>query len=206
MSLFRELGEVVSKIDVATIPSDRVAILQPLIDYIGAKKADGSIIRLNFICTHNSRRSHLSQVWAQTMAFHFGIQNVYCYSGGTESTALFPAAADTLRKAGFDLATLSDGPNPVYTIKFAENEHPVIGFSKKYTDDFNPKSEFAAVMTCSHADGACPMVIGAEKRIPITYEDPKIFDHTPLQAEKYRERSLEIATEMFHVFSQLNAQ
>lgn len=206
MPLFQELANVVSKIDVATIPSERKIILQPLIDYIRAKKINGYPIRINFICTHNSRRSHLSQVWAQTLAFHFGIRNVSCYSGGTEATALFPAAAETLRTAGFELAALSDFPNPVYTIKFAENEHPVIGFSKKYSDDFNPKSEFAAVMTCSHADGACPMVIGAEKRMPITYEDPKAFDGTPQQAEKYHERSLEIATEMFHVFSQVNAR
>ncbi len=43
-------------------------------------------------------------------------------------------------------------------------------------------------------------IAGAEKRIPITFEDPKAFDNTPQQAEKYEERSLQIATEMFYVF------
>src|SRR5690606_32500151 len=129
------------------------------------------------------------------MANYFGIKNVFCYSGGTEATALFPMVAETLRKSGFQIQTISKEENPVYSIKYADNEHPIIGFSKKLDDDFNPKSEFAAIMTCDSANEACPFVFGAEKRIPITFEDPKAFDNTPQQAEKYRERSLQIATE-----------
>jgi arsenate reductase len=206
MALFEQLVSLVSKIDVEDIPSERKKTLQPLIDYIQDKHSAGDAIRINFICTHNSRRSHLSQVWAQAMAHHFSIQNVTCYSGGTESTALFPEAAHSLQRVGFLVSTISDAPNPVYTIKYAENENPVIGFSKKYDDNFNPGSEFAAVMTCSQADGACPFIAGAEKRIPITYLDPKAFDDTPQQAAKYDERSLQIATEMCYVFSQVKAQ
>ena len=71
-------------------------------------------------------------------------------------------------------------------------------------DDFNPKSKFAAILTCNSANKACPIVLGADKRIPITYEDPKVYDNTPQQAEKYQERSLQIATELFYVFSQIN--
>lgn len=63
-------------------------------------------IRLNFICTHNSRRSHLSQIWAQTMAYHFDVKNVYCYSGGTEATAMFPKVAETLSNQGFQIQNL----------------------------------------------------------------------------------------------------
>ena len=80
----------------------------------------------------------------------------------------------------------------------------VSALSKKLDDDFNPKSEFAAIMTCNSANEACPLVIGAEKRIPITFEDPKAYDNTSQQAEKYMERSLQIATELFYVFSQIN--
>ena len=149
------------------------------------------------------RRSHLSQVWAQTAAAHYNIQNVNCYSGGTEATALFPKVAETLSNSGFQILTLSEGSNPVYGIKYDENAVPVIGFSKKYDDEFNPISGFAAIMTCSQADGGCPFIAGAEKRIPITFDDPKEFDNTPQQAEKYEERSLQIATEMFNVFSKI---
>ena len=204
-TLFSEIGKLIKTLNPLTISDDRKAVLQPLTDFIQSKVSNGLEIRINFICTHNSRRSHLSQVWAQTMANYFKINNVFCYSGGTEATALFPMAAETLRNSGFEVKTISEGNNPIYSIKYAQNAHPVIGFSKKLDDDFNPKSEFAAIMTCNSANEACPLVIGAEKRIPITFEDPKAYDNTSQQAEKYMERSLQIATELFYVFSQINS-
>lgn len=203
MSHYKVLNDFISNLDIASITSERKQTLSPLVEYIQEKFDNGESIRLNFICTHNSRRSHLSQIWAQTMAHHFGIKIVSCYSGGTEATALFPMVASTLANTGFEVQMLSEGKNPVYGIKFSENEHPVICFSKRMDDDFNPKSDFAAIMTCSQADEGCPFVPGAEKRIPITYEDPKTFDDTPQQAEKYSERSKQIASEMFYVFSQI---
>ncbi|WP_299062344.1 protein-tyrosine-phosphatase [uncultured Polaribacter sp.] len=204
-SLFIEIDEFIKKLDTKTITEDRKTVLQPLTDFIQTKVSNNEEIRINFICTHNSRRSHLSQVWAQTMASYFNIKNVFCYSGGTEATALFPMAAETLQKSGFKIQKLSEENNPVYSIKYGDNEHPIIGFSKKLDDAFNPKSAFAAIMTCSQADGGCPFIAGAEKRIPITFEDPKAFDNTPQQAEKYNERSIQIATELFYVFSQINS-
>lgn len=203
MSLFKSIEEFISTLDVNSISEERIEILQPLVDYIQQKVAQKNDIRINFICTHNSRRSHLSQVWAQTMAYHFGIKQVFCYSGGTEATALFPMAAQTLQNTGFEINKLSEATNPVYSIKYAENAHPIIGFSKKMDDEFNPKSEFAAIMTCDSANEACPIVPGAEQRIPIMFKDPKAFDNTPQQAEKYSERSTQIATELFYVFSKI---
>jgi len=203
MSIFNRLKSVISTLNVTTIANERKETLQPLIDFIQEKINENKEIRLNFICTHNSRRSHFSQVWAQTMAYHFGINNVFCYSAGTESTALFPMVTKTLQETGFEIITIANGNNPIYSIKYAQNEHPIIGFSKTLDSDFNPKSEFAAIMTCSQADAGCPFIAGAEKRIPITYEDPKKFDNTPQQATKYNERSIQIATELFYVFSQI---
>lgn len=204
-TLFTEIRDVIEKLNSETISNQRKEVLQPLIDFIQSKVLENKEIRINFICTHNSRRSHLSQIWAQTMANYFNIKNVFCYSGGTEATALFPMVSQTLQNSGFQIKTISENENPIYSIKYAENEHPIIGFSKKLDDDFNPKSEFAAIMTCSQADGGCPFIAGAEKRIPITFEDPKTFDNTPQQTEKYNERSLQIATELFYVFSQINS-
>lgn len=185
-------------------PSDsRKKVLQPLIDYIQSKVDNQKTIRLNFICTHNSRRSHLSQIWAQTMAFHFQIQNVFCYSGGTEATAMFQKVAETLIHQGFEIQKLSETENPVYAVKFDADAHPIICFSKTYSDDFNPKKHFGAIMTCNNADEACPMVFGAEARFPIKYDDPKAFDGTPEMNQKYAERSLQIAAEMYYVFSKI---
>jgi arsenate reductase len=198
-----ELKKTIASFDYKTISEERKIILKPLIEYIQNKVLNNDEVRLNLICTHNSRRSHLSQIWAQTAAYYFDINKVFCYSGGTEATAMFPVVAKTLSNQGFQIQTIAEGNNPVYAIKYSENEPPVIGFSKTYEDDFNPKSEFVAILTCSQADGGCPFIAGAEKRIPITFEDPKAFDNTPQQAEKYQERSIQIATEMFYVFSKI---
>lgn len=204
-TLFPEIENVINTLIFESISDERKIVLQPLIDFIQAKASDGQEIRLNLICTHNSRRSHLSQVWAQTAAAYYGIKNVFCYSGGTEATAMFPMAAQTLTKQGFQIKTIAEGNNPVYAIKYSENAHPVIGFSKTFDDNFNPKSGFAAILTCSSADQGCPFIAGAELRIPITFEDPKAFDNTPQQSEKYEERSLQIANEMFYVFSKIKS-
>jgi len=201
--LLPEIEKFAAKFDFDSLTNERKHVLQPLIDFIQSKATGKQEIRLNLICTHNSRRSHLAQVWAQAAAAYYDIEKVFCYSGGTEATALYPMVAETLKDSGFGIQILAEGKNPVYAIKFAENEHPVIGFSKLYNDEFNPEEEFAAIMTCSQADGGCPFISGAEKRIPITFDDPKAFDNTPQQKEKYQERSLQIATEMFYIFSQI---
>ena len=201
--LLEKISSTIDVINNVQISDERKAVLKPLIDFIQGKVLANKTINLNFICTHNSRRSHLSQVWAQVAAHYFNVKNVYCYSGGTEATTIFPMAAKALELAGLKINNLSKGDNPVYSIKYAENEHPIIAFSKTYDSEFNPKSEFAAIMTCNNADVGCPFIPGAEKRIPVKYDDPKAFDNTPQQAEKYTERSNQIASEMLYVFSQI---
>ncbi|WP_099768407.1 low molecular weight phosphatase family protein [Chryseobacterium sp. 52] len=202
--MYPKLIKYIEEILLQDISNERKNLLQPLIDFIELKKRNRESVDINFICTHNSRRSHLAQIWAQTASAYFKVSDVHCYSGGTETTALFPKVTETLIEAGFHIWTLSESENPVYAVKYSENSLPVIGFSKKYDDVFNPNTGFAAVMTCSHADGGCPFIAGAEKRIPITFEDPKISDETPGQTEIYNERSLQIAAEMLYVFSRIN--
>ncbi|ASV79790.1 protein-tyrosine-phosphatase [Elizabethkingia anophelis] len=206
--MYKKLADTISAIipvhNINNISEERKTILQPLIDFVQQKADDKQEININFICTHNSRRSHLAQVWAQTAAAHFNIPNIHCYSGGTEETALFPKVAETLINQGFNIFKIAESNNPVYAIKYSDNAAPVIGFSKKYDSPFNPVSAFAAIMTCSQADGGCPFIAGAEKRIPITFEDPKISDNTPEQSKVYAERSLQIASEMFYIFSKIS--
>lgn len=201
--MYAKLSQTAEILKNTIISDDRKAILSTLIDFIQAKVNDGKAINLNFICTHNSRRSHLSQIWAQFASSYYNIKDVNCYSGGTEETALFPKVAETLSEQGFSINIISEGKNPVYAIKFSGNSNPMIGFSKKYNHPFNPESDFAAIMTCSQADGDCPYIPGAEKRIPVTFEDPKMSDNTPQQTEIYYNRSLQIGAEMFYVFSQI---
>jgi arsenate reductase len=204
--LFQKLITQINNIDEKSIVEQRKAILQPLIDYINSKYNNREEVRLNFICTHNSRRSHLAQVWAQTMAQYFNLRQVFCYSGGTESTSMYTAAVNTLKEFGFEIDVIADNDNPVYSIKYCLNQLPIIGFSKCFDHPFNPKTDFAAILTCSDADDGCPFIDGADVRIPITFEDPKVYDNTNLQNEKYLERGIQIAAELKYVFSKVNAK
>lgn len=198
-----KIKEIIDHFSAENISEERKIVLNPLAEFISSKIKSGEKINLNFICTHNSRRSHLSQIWAQTMAEYFRIKEVFCYSGGTEETAIFPKVLETLKNQGFEMEQLSANDNPVYAVKFDQSSHPVICFSKNYDSKFNPTSNFAAIMTCSNAEKGCPFIPGAEKIIAIKYNDPKISDGTSEMDLIYAKRSLEIAQEMFYVFCNL---
>ena len=128
--MFPKIKSTIEQLSFDTISEERKQVLAPLVQFIQSKTNSRLAIHLNFICTHNSRRSHLSQVWAQTAAAYYNIKNVFCYSGGTEATALFPKVAETLTNSGFEIKVISKGDNPIYAIKFNTNDHPIIGFSK----------------------------------------------------------------------------
>lgn len=184
------------------ITDERKSAINQLTMYIAQKKQEGKKVSLNFVCTHNSRRSHISQIWAQTAAHYYGIDNVETFSGGTEATAFNPRAVEAMKRAGFEITAVKDDENPVYTVRFSNDAPALTVFSKKYDDDFNPKSDFAAIMTCSHADENCPFIPGA-KRIALTYDDPKDFDGTPEESARYSERVNEIGREILFAFSQV---
>ena len=185
------------------IPPDRSSVLDQLAAYIQNRLNQSGKADVVCICTHNSRRSHLAQVWAQVAAYHYGIKNINAYSGGTEVSALNPMATHALEKAGFAVQKLSTGINPVYAIKYHPDEPALIGFSKTYDDPFNVQNGFIAVMTCSHADENCPFIPTAAQRISLSYDDPKDYDGTPHQEEKYAERCRDIAREMLYVFTKM---
>jgi arsenate reductase (thioredoxin) len=182
------------------IGNERRNIIRHLTDFITERSAKNEKVLLNFICTHNSRRSQIAQLWAQTAADYFGIPGVETCSGGTEATAFNPRAVEALRAAGFEISVRQEGDNPLYEARYSQDQHNLTMFSKKYDDPFNPSTGFAAIMTCSSADENCPMVSGALKRISITYDDPKDFDGSALETEKYIERVREIGTEIFYAF------
>ncbi|MBX2900925.1 MAG: protein-tyrosine-phosphatase [Cyclobacteriaceae bacterium] len=173
--------------------------------FIEAKIKSRTPANLNFICTHNSRRSHIAQVWAQAAALHYELNNIHCFSGGTEATAVNPRAVTALTKVGFQIVATNSTANPRYEAHYANHAPPLILFSKVYSDAFNP-TQFAAIMTCAQADESCPVVAGAEKRISLPYNDPKDFDGTPQEEEKYTERVLEIGREICFAFSKVNTR
>lgn len=199
--MFTKLEKIIDKTQVLAIPSERIPVLDTLVDYCQSRIDSSEAIKLNFICTHNSRRSQFSQVWAMVAAYKYGI-HLAAYSGGIEVTSFNERAIASLLRFGFQVS--SEGvENPHYKITFSADAKPVIGFSKYYHHDMNPKKGFAAVMTCSDADDNCPFIPGASARIPLRYDDPKAFDNTPEESDKYDERSIQIVSEMLYVFSKL---
>ncbi len=184
------------------IPAERQALLLKLTDYLKANAE--KTVKLNFICTHNSRRSHLAQIWTSVAAAHYGLENIRCYSGGTEATAFNPRAVAALERAGFVIEN-PGGDNPHYAVHFSEDAAPLIGWSKTFDDPANPTEDFAAIMTCSDADENCPFIPGVAFRLPLTYNDPKEADDTPEEAARYDERVQQIGREIFFaVKSSLN--
>ena len=185
------------------VPAERKAVLDKAAQFIRERLQAGKPAQLTFVCTHNSRRSHLSQIWAQTAAAYYGLTNIQTASGGTEATACNIRTVRALRRAGFSIVDTTGGTNPVYVAQITEaNPGPRL-FSKVYNHPDNPQTDFAAMMCCDHADANCPVVQGAAARFAIHYKDPKASDGTPAESATYDERSQQIAGEMFYMMSQV---
>lgn len=184
------------------IAESRRTRLHEIAAWIAERDAAGQAAELIFICTHNSRRSHISQLWAQALAWRFGLDHVRCHSGGTEATAFHPNAVRAMRACGFHIETVEKSDNPLFDVRYAEGTDAVAVFSKTFGDAVNPRTGFAAIMTCNDADEACPIVPGAAARFSLPYDDPKSSDGTPDASRVYHERCLHIATEMFSLMQE----
>jgi len=202
--MYSKLKKTISELTqgFSSISEERKQTLQEVAKYISKDLNEKDSVKLNFICTHNSRRSHLAQIWTQTASNYYEIEGVETYSGGTEATAFNPRAVAAIERAGFHVKN-TVGENPRYEVKFSEDAEPMVCFSKKFDDPVNPDKNFAAIMTCSDADENCPFVPGTSFRKAITYRDPKESDGTDHEKETYDERCRQIGTEMFYMMSQV---
>ena len=193
--------DIINKLDYSMIADHRKDLLKPLHEYVIFKAKQKVEANLNFICTHNSRRSQIAQVWAKIMSDYYGF-NINCFSGGTITTECNKRTIASFERMGF-MINNPGGENPHYELTYHEKKKPIIVFSKAYDDTINPRNNFAAIMTCTNADENCPIIPGSEKRISLPYEDPKVFDNCTQESEKYDERSLQIAMEMKFVFNKV---
>ena len=204
MSLFfSEIENKITEFKTNKIISTRKRILVEIINYIQSKIDLEKEINLNFICTHNSRRSHFSQIWAQVLSDYFKIKKFKSFSGGTISTEIAENVINSLIKCGFRLNSKIRKKNLIYKLSYSDHLNEISCFSKKFNDKVNPKKNFVALMTCSSAEKNCPFIMGADKIISIPYEDPKIFDNSRFCDEEYMKTNLVIASEMYYVFSSL---
>ena len=191
--------DLIDKLDDTLIVDHRKDLLKPLRDYVVLKSKQKVDANLTFICTHNSRRSQLAQVWAKIISDYYGF-TINSFSGGTEVTNCNRRTIASFERMGFKVKN-PGGENPHYEITYHERRRPIIVFSKTFDDASNPKNNFAAVITCTNADENCPIISGAEKRISLPFEDPKIYDNSNQESEKYDERSRQIASEMKYIFN-----
>lgn len=186
------------------ISSERKTDLQRLAVYVGSCIAKGQDAKLTFVCTHNSRRSHLAQIWTQVAAVYYEVTHVQTFSGGTEATACNSRTIDVLKRSGIRFSVKENSrSNPHYAAAFSESEPPLECYSKVFNQPPNPTANYCAVMVCSNADRNCPVAIGCDLRLAIRYEDPKVADNTPEETATYDERCAQIAREMLYAISRV---
>ncbi len=191
--------EAVNKV---IISDERKELLLKISKEIANQYSKEKPVNLNFICTHNSRRSQLGQVWSFFAANYFNL-NINAFSGGTEVTAFFTNTVKTLQKVGFtfDVEEFSHR-NPVYKISIKDTDKFILGFSKRYDNPINAEP-FIAITTCNNADTNCPFIPTASHRFHLPFVDPKASDNTDLQDETYLKTNQQIAAEVFIIFSEV---
>lgn len=206
MILFKTLDSTIEEAKNAQngIDRQRKYSLDQLVKAIKTQRKEKGIAKVNYICTHNSRRSQMAQLLSLAIAYKLGVEGYEAYSGGTEVTAFNHRAVAALERAGFQLKSNNAAENPEYVAHFGENIPTTRCFSKVYEDAFNPQKDFIAAMVCSSADESCPIVFGADARISIPYLDPKESDGTDKEEQIYDERLRLIAAEMYYVMSRLD--
>ncbi|MEO0452532.1 MAG: protein-tyrosine-phosphatase [Verrucomicrobiota bacterium] len=200
-SLENRIAEIVELVGKVTV--ERKEFLDTAAERIAKELSAQEEAKLNFICTHNSRRSHLAHVWATVAAHAYGLVHLSAYSGGTEATACNERTVSSLKRSGFEISKKGEGENPHYLCKYSTSAPAIDLFSKVYDQEGNPESRYFAMMCCSDVDEACPIIHGAHARIPLHYQDPKSSDGTPEEAATYDQRSEQIGAEMFYLMRQV---
>lgn len=181
------------------ISNERKNLLLKISEAIAKELDKNKTVNLNFICTHNSRRSQLGQVWSFFAATYFKL-DINAFSGGTEVTAFYRNTLRTLQNVGFEFQ-LTDfcHQNPKYQISFDNTKKTILGFSKRFDDNHNPEN-FMAITTCNNADKNCPFIPTASHRFHLPFVDPKHSDGTTEQEKTYLQTSKQIAGEIYLIF------
>ncbi len=179
------------------VSNKRTFVLNEIVNYIYKKTSENKIPKLNFICTHNSRRSQFCQFWATFFSNYYHIK-CEVYSGGTVETEVYKSVINNISDYGFNIS-LKKCKNPVYSINF-KNQNLGNYFSKFYNNFENPKNEFAAIMTCTDVENNCPLVEGSEIKFSLPYKDPKKHDMSKNEKNEYKKTSEKIASEMNYLF------
>ncbi len=189
--------------EVDSISKERQHILEKISSYLYEKMTKIEPTKLIFICTHNSCRSQIAQLWVQIATHYYGITDLQAFSGGTEVSAFNPKAINTLARAGLKIKSCSTGTNPIYHVTYGFRISPIEMFSKTYQDPSNPQNNFCTILTCESADRNCPIITNSDDRFVLYYKDPKEFDNTPREKLIYDTTCRQISREICYIFSNL---
>ena len=157
----------------------------------------GKELSIILVCTGNSRRSMMGAAMGNASAAYHGLSDLRFYSGGTTPSAFNSRSIRALKEIGFKIEPTGEkakpGPkgedNPFYQVSWVKDQNwNYIKFSKHYSDPKNPQKDFITLIIYDEANNACTVVMGAKKRIPVPFADPKAFDGKPEEAAKYSER------------------
>ena len=147
--------------------------------------------KIVFICTHNSRRSQLCEVWGSILSKRFNLDLSF-FSAGTEKTEVCGEAIKSLERAGIEIGIGGK-------IKLMHNQ---IELHSKTLDEIK-EDEFIAIMTCSDAEKNCPVEPRSKKNIKLFYDDPKKYDGTIEASVEYDKTCRLIASELNAIFKTL---
>ena len=152
------------------VETDRRLRLDAIASYVRSKVRQQRAASLLFLGRHNSRRSHLAQVWAQTVAAWCEVGVVISYSAGVQPTRLAPAAVDALRRAGF-VVDLGQDPSTA-KVSFRADAPPMICYAKDYEALQVPQRNWCAVSVDAGVAAGFPALDEAEERVVLPLEDP----------------------------------
>ncbi|MEM9548763.1 MAG: protein-tyrosine-phosphatase [Bacteroidota bacterium] len=201
-----KLNDLIQKLmkEIDLISQDRRAELDHIASTIQNHLKTENTLDIIVVCTHNSRRSQLGELWINQLAYYHKLDRISAFSGGMEATAFNHRMVAAVREAGFVLEEKEKGTNPKYVAaEEYDSEHTM--FSKVYDHPMNPQRRYMALMVCDHADENCPVVIGMKYRIPLRYKDPKEFDDTDAESKAYGDKVEEIGREMIYLFNKLTS-
>lgn len=185
------------------LSEERKDLLLQIADTFVDEYLDREKLNLNFICTHNSRRSQLAQVWCFYAIEYFKLKNIFSFSGGTETTAFHRNTVKTLQQAGFEFNVEDfSHQNPKYLVSFKGCKNPLMAFSKTFDNPINDYP-YIALTTCDSADKNCPFIPDAIYRFHLPYTDPKISDTSENTKETYLAVNKLIAGEMYFLFEEI---
>ena len=147
--------------------------------------------KIVFMCTHNSRRSQLSEVWANILSNRLNLKLSF-FSAGTEKTKVYKEVIETLCRVGVDI-------NKEGKLNLTSN---TINIYSKTLDEIK-EDKFIGIMNCSDAEKHCPLDPRSKKNIKLFYDDPKKYDRTTKESDEYDRTCRLIASELNAIFKLL---